>query len=43
MRKKMEVILRIGDDSFVIQKNGMPYQVHPYIKEHAELWDEINT
>ena len=39
----MEVILRIGDDSFVIQKNGMPYQVHPYIKEHAELWDEINT
>lgn len=41
--KKMKVILRTSDDSFVIQKYGMPYQVHPYIKEHAKLWDEINT
>lgn len=39
----MEVILRIATGAFVIQKNGMPYEVSPYIKEHVELWDQLDA
>lgn len=35
------IIHRTVDDSFVIQKNGVPYHVYPYAAEFAQEWDEV--
>lgn len=36
-----EVIHRIHDDSYVIEKDGLPYHVYPYAAEFAEEWDAV--
>lgn len=36
-----QIIHRTVDDSYIITKTGLPYQVYPYAAEFAEEWDAV--
>ena len=41
MKDYGNVIHRTIDDSYVIDKGGLPFHVYPFMKEFAEEWDNV--